>query len=142
MTVQLAPEVDQLIVDALLACTELTDLVGVDGAYTIVPAGIDFALGVVRVTQVDSILATRGWLDGNVLQVDAWAKKRSRASLIGRTARACLDRLTGTQPRGGVITGVATSGWRYEPDSEFTTAMPRYLFTATVHAHPSPNTGS
>jgi hypothetical protein len=71
------------------------------------------------------------------LQIDAFGGTKAQAWTLAGTCRALLaERLTGTHPQ-GVVTGVDTAGMADIPDDYFTPAKPRWLFTATVYAHPA-----
>ena len=134
----LAPDVTALVSQYLRSRSELTDMVG-QRVYTVIPNNPTWPL--VRLTQFDSIDYTVAWLDGAVVQVDAFGGGIDMASDIGRTARALLHEMYGTHDE-GVVTGVRTSGWRYQPDATFDPAKPCYLFTAVIAAHPLPTIGS
>lgn len=134
----LMPEVDDLVRLYLQTIDDLTAEID-DRTYTIFPAGVE--IPAVRVHQFTSTAPVAGWLDSNLLQIDAVAEYRSQASRIGRIARAALRELHGVF-HDGVVTGVTTFGWRYLPDDSYPKAKPRYIFDAAVHAHPLPTIGS
>lgn len=141
----LLPDVERAVSRWLRDSDDIADLVD-DRVFNVIPAlkkGVaEWRFPLLRVTQVDSTEAVRAWLDGAVLQVDAYGGPKAQASEVGRTARAVLDLMTGQVLDGAVVTGVRTGGWRYEPDETFPTARPRFLFTAVVHARPGSLLGS
>lgn len=133
----LIPDVEALVSQYLRSRTEITDLID-DAVYTVLPASPPYPC--IRVHQFTSDELTVGWLDRAAVQVDIWGGSKALASDIGRIARSVLGDMTGTFDE-GVVTGVRTSGWRYEPDETFPTAKPRFLFVADIAVHPS-RTGS
>jgi hypothetical protein len=87
------------------------------------------------------VTTTPRWLVATSLQVSAYGGPKAQAWQAAETARALLvDRFVGahTYPGGltGTITHVAASGARDIPDDTFAPARPRWIFTATVFAHP------
>lgn len=132
----LAPDVAALVSQYLRSCDAMTDMVG-QRVYTEIPNVPTWPL--VRLTQFDSRDLAVAWLDAAVLQIDAFGGGIAMASDIGRTAQALLHDMYGTHDE-GVVSGVRTFGWRYQPDDTFDPAKPRFLFTAVVAAHPLPGT--
>lgn len=86
------------------------------------------------------------WLVAADLQISAFGGPKALAHKIAETCRAALAaRFEGTQsytvdtnPIAGVVTHCRVSGLRDEPDKTYTPAKPRWLFIATVYAHPAP----
>lgn len=142
MTVRLLPDVEKLVSVYLRAHTAVTALVA-QRVYTVIPNSADAEEPLVRLTQFNSLDAIPNvpHLDAAFLQVDAYGGPKAVASLIGRTVRAALADLPGTHDE-GIVTGVRTAGWAYDPDGDFPTARPRFRFDLTVWAHPNPLTGS
>lgn len=134
----LIPDVEALVSQYLRDQSEVAALVDTR-VYSIIPNTPTYPL--VRVSQFDSTDLTVGWLDGAALQIDAYADWKAAASDVGRTARAVLHNIIGSHDE-GVVTGVRTSGWRYEPDRSFPTAKPRFVFVTNLAVHPHPIPGS
>lgn len=141
----LLPDVDVLVSQYLRSCSEMTSLLDQRVVTAMPSKAADRVWPLVRLTQFNSIDAVPNWLDGASVQVDVYAETKAQASLIGRTARMVLHAMPGAYDT-GVVSGVTTAGWRYEPDPEIKNSkgnpLPRFLFDATVHAHPNQVTGS
>lgn len=131
----LTPNVEALVSAFLREQTEVIALLG-DRVYTSLPKNPEWPAA--RVVVIDEAPAGSPlWLVGAVIQVDAWGGTKADAWRIANTCRAAIDRrLVGAHPE-GVVTGVTLGGLLDEPDEDFTPAKPRWLFTSTVHAHPS-----
>lgn len=92
----------------------------------------------VRVHQFNT-LRKRGharWLSTAVLQLEAYGGPKTTAHTLLETCLAVMEaRMRGVHNL-GVVTDVASYGVRYEPDTTFTTARPRWLAISEVTAHP------
>jgi uncharacterized protein DUF3168 len=109
-----------------------------DRVYTALPKAPRFPA--VRVTQIiDRPIEPRGVLWGLAfsVQVEAFGGGKAAAWRIAATARAAIDqRLKGVHDGYGVVTGSDPGTMMDLPDTMFDPAVPRWLFTSTVWAHP------
>lgn len=136
MAVDLLPNVEALVSTFLQDDVDTIPLI--DGrCYTSIPADKTYPL--MRVTQFDDEKVTQRplWVVKVTLQVEAWGGSNHDAWLVAATAQGALAaRLPGVHSR-GVVTDVKFGGMRNVPDTDFTPAKPRRVFTARVTAHPA-----
>lgn len=80
-------------------------------------------------------------LEAGRLQFDAWGATKAEAFDLAQLAVRALLEAQDVTHEGAVVTRVnldATPFWSPDPETD----LPRYIFTATVFAHPRPPTGS
>lgn len=134
MTTPPAPvDLEALLVDAL-------DLGGTP-ASTELPADLDNPRGnrlprlqLFRLPGFFTDEAT-GWLEAARVQFAAWGATKPDAFDLARDAVVALRRLEGAAHALGIITSVTidvTPYWSADPETD----LPRYLFAASVTAHP------
>lgn len=143
----LMPDIDELVSAFLREQSEISGGVG-DHVYTTIPTlreGVqEWRFPLVRVGTFDDdlVVAHVDWLAVSRLQIEAFGGPKDFAHDVAATCRAALrQRLPGVHDE-AVVTGVRTRGFAYRPDPTFTPAKPRWLFVATIFAHPLPETGS
>lgn len=143
MTVILPVDVERLLSHWLRLQIELTSLDCGQRIYTEIPTNPTFPL--VRVTRFGGspVLSRPLYLDAALVQFDVWGGSKHTAWKIAETSRALLAaRLAGDSHGEGVVTGITFGELRWLPDRDYTPARPRYLFDATVFAHPAGAGGS
>lgn len=104
--------------------------------YTALPKGVEFPA--VRVTQIDDEPLTHQplWLSRYVIQVEAWGGTKAQAWKLSALCKATIAaRIDGVHSE-GVVNGVQFSGSLDLPDEDFEKARPRWIFSATITAHP------
>ena len=132
------PDVEQLMVQALLGMSELSDFGG--RIYTVVPKRRTFPLA--RISRFGGDPLWEGdpyWADHPNVQCDVWASSGGtvEAQGLGETLRACVaQRLPGSWPE-GVVSSVKVTALIQTPDPTFDPPKPRYRFTATLIVHPA-----
>lgn len=137
MAVTLLPDIEQLLSAFLRDQAEVTALVG-QRVYTALPTSTTFPA--VRLTRFGGAPVRQRpvHLDAADIQLDAFGGPKATALEIAETCRAVIwHRLPGEHAE-GIVTGVDLGALAYSPDDTYTPAKPRYLFTATVYAHPWP----
>lgn len=129
-------DIERIVVQHLLADTNLTGVIGENRVATELPA--DAPLPRVRVTLNGGGVAVRGWLYRYQVTVEGWADDKRTAWEALVEALASLESgLDAALVDGGVITAVdQDSGVAWVPDPE--TGTPRYLATVSITAHPEP----
>jgi hypothetical protein len=134
LSLVLAPDVERLLVDFLLAQPEVVAIVD-DRVCTEFPATKVFPL--VRLSQFGSLpVAQPRWLQTHTVQVDCYGGPKRTAFLLAETVAAVMDdRLIGTHSE-GVVSGVSFTGFADLPDATFEPAKPRRLFVCAVSLHP------
>ena len=135
MTSILLPNIEALLSAFLRNHDAIIDLVG-DRVYTVIPSHPDWPL--IRVGQYDDQPAGQRPLHhvAYMLQVEAFGGSKAQAFTAANTARVALAAdLPGTHAQ-GIVSGVDTRGMTDLPDESYSPAKPRWLFSATVYAHP------
>lgn len=150
MTVELLPDVEQLLSNFLRAQAEMHPFftTGVDSAgtpvvsppadrvYTDIPKNPTWPL--LRITRVGGSPVTNRplRLDAALVQLEAFGGSKRLAHQILETSRAVIDRrIQGIHPE-GVATGATFGPMSYRPDDVFSPAKPRYLCLVTIYTHP------
>jgi hypothetical protein len=136
---QLLPDAEALISSFLRDQAEVISIVG-DRVFSALPAdpGPD---PMVRVTRYGGSprFSIPLWIDHPQVQIDAFGGPKATAHDLMVTAMAVLSgRLVGSHDE-GVVTAIVFGQMRWLPDEAFTKPRPRYLVTATLTTHPTPN---
>lgn len=136
MTLQLLPDAERMLSAYLRSSSELALLVE-DRVYTAVPANPVFPL--VRLTRTGGPPPTElYWIDGPMIQVDAWGGTKAQTRQAAETCRGLIYALRGTVQGDTVISAVKGGGLQYLPDDSYEPAKPRYLFVVSLVTHPQP----
>jgi len=137
MTIATMPDVERLVIDALIADPDITALVA-GRVYGAVPNQKVFPL--VRVVRWGGQMLDDGdpfWADAPALQIDTWADRKAEAVGVAEVVRAvCAQRLKGAHPL-GVVAGVGIGTSVYDPDTSFTPAKPRVRLAVDLVTRPS-----
>jgi hypothetical protein len=137
MTVTILPNVESLVSVFLAADPDMAAITG-NRWYTDIPTAKTYPLGRVTLAADTKVTQRPLWLVTAVLQIETWGGSQWDATIAALTAQAVLaERLEGIHER-GIVTGVRFGPMRNVPDTEFTPAKPRRIFTAQVTAHPTP----
>jgi hypothetical protein len=135
----LMPDVERLVIDALIADPDLTALVA-GRVYGAVPNNKVFPL--IRVVRFGGQMIDGGrpfWADAPALQIDMWANRKAEAVGLGETVRAVAgQRLRGTHPT-GIVAEVGIGTAVYEPDESFSPAKPRVRLSLDLVTRPLPD---
>lgn len=139
MTVTLAADVEKIVSAYLRSRSEVTALVS-DRVYTEIPSDATVPLVVLNRLGGAPVRSRQLWLDSARLQFDCYGGSKKTTLTVAETVRACLwDAATATHT-GGTVTAVTFGELLWLPDETWLTtngkARPRYLFDATVTAHP------
>lgn len=134
MSVTILPDVERLLVDYLLAQSEVTTICA-DRVYTELPESKVFPL--VRLHQYGSLPVSGHprWVETATVQIEAYGGPKRTAFVLAETVAQVLERAVGTHDE-GVVSGVSFSGFADVPDETFTPVKPRRLFLAFITTHP------
>lgn len=127
----LAVNAEKLIVDWMLATTAVTALID-DRTYTAVPARPAWPL--VRTTRIGGTREL--WLDHPLLQIDVWGGPKATALEVIETIAAHAKFGLLGEHELGVVTEVLIGGPRWDPDSSYEPARPRYSLDISLTTHP------
>jgi len=132
------PDVERLVIDALIADPDVAALVS-GRVYGALPNAKVFPL--IRVVRYGGQMIDGGdpfWADAPALQIDTWADRKAEAVGLAEVVRAvCAQRLAGTHP-GGVVAGVGIGTSVYDPDQSFNPAKPRVRLSLDLVTRPVP----
>jgi Protein of unknown function (DUF3168) len=131
------PDAEEFLADWFRAQAEAIALVGAR-IYTTLPE--DKTWPTVRLFRIGGAPADQGdmayWADMPSIQVDVWAATKHEAWNVARTFQAlAAQRLKGSYTALRVL-GVQMGAARYVPDSSFTPAQPRVIFTFDTQLKP------
>lgn len=136
MPAPVLPDVEALTVAYLKAHTALTAALAGAQVATDVPNNVGTA-GALTVNRIGGTPRASNWLDRADIDINAWGTSRAHASLLIRTAVAALLDMRQHVSVRGVVTGVdVLLGPSWLPDDSRTPAIPRYLASCAVYAHP------
>lgn len=131
----LLPNIEHLVSTFLQTHPNITPLIA-GRSYTVIPNSPTWPL--VRVSQYDDLPAGQRPLHhvAYFIQVEAFGGSKAQAWTIAATCRSALAADLVGSHADGVVTGVDTRGLSDQPDDSYSPAKPRWLFAATVYAHP------
>jgi hypothetical protein len=136
---------EKIFVDYLGGDSAIEAIVG-DRIATKTPRTLDAPW--VRISVLADPPAGKSSADHNIafyVQLDCCAGKKGTqvdANLLARSVRASLGEMPQQEHADAVVSGVKVEGSRPMPDDTFEPTMDRYIVTATVWAHSSPEEGS
>lgn len=139
MTLALLPDVISLVRSCLLACTDVTDIVG---QRVSVASPQDTGTPWVRITRVGGPISRTApqRLDNPSVQFDCFAPPGEgdiEAMTLARTVRACMFNAANYTDGEGVIAYVTEPlGPRSQPDTSRTPPTPRVHLTLSIITHP------
>lgn len=133
-TPRLPVNAEARVVAYLRSRSEMTTLAD-DRIFTVLPKGLD-TWPALRVTQLDQQNVGRNpvTLHMSYVQLEAFGGTKAQAHQLAATAQALLD-LQAFRSAG--ITATDPGRLRDEPDSTYTPAKPRWLFTVTIWSKPT-----
>ena len=139
MTVATLPDAEALVINALLASSDVAASTLKHRIYSVVPKRRVYPLA--RVVRYGGSPLWDGdpyWVDQASLQIDVWAQGGTvEARSLSELLRASCAALGGGHPE-GVVTKASVSGLAQMVDLTFDPPKPRYRFTVTLLLHPWP----
>jgi hypothetical protein len=136
------PDAHRLVLDFLRAQPELVDLVE-DRIYTVVPNERRYPLLLVQQIGSSPLALRPWWAEQTDIQLAAYGATDRHARQVCELARSlCMTRLIGSDYEQGVVSWVSTLNLVALADDVLVAstgrALPRWVTTVTVTAHPHP----
>lgn len=84
-------------------------------------------------------VSTERRLDSASIQVDVWGSDEASASTAARTIHGALVAAKNYVHSSGVLLGCSEElGLSWQPDTNYPTPQPRFVFSVAAHLHPNP----